>query len=113
MTSGVVVEGRCGGQSRCRAGGQGAGAWSGVQRRGRVGGGPRALPPPGAGSGSPWMLPGAAPSKRGLCLGRQGACFFPQPGAGTPGQQRIGNKGVGLVGAGASDLTEHFSSGAS
>ena len=71
------------------------------------------LPPPGAGSGSPWMLPGAAPSKRGLCLGRQGACFFPQPGAGTPGQQRIGNKGVGLVGAGASDLTEHFSSGAS
>ena len=38
MTSGVVVEGRCGGQSRCRAGGQGAGAWSGVQRRGRVGG---------------------------------------------------------------------------
>lgn len=50
MTSGVIMEGRCGGQRRYRAGGQGAGAWLGVQPRGKVS--VRAAAARGLGSGS-------------------------------------------------------------
>lgn len=67
------------------------GLWGVVGRSGRGKVGVRAALPEGQALGALSMLPRVAPCKRRLCLRRRGACF-PQPGAGTPGQQSIGSK---------------------